>query len=246
MTSPIVEVRNLVKEFPNIVAVDDVSFKIHKGEVVVIIGPSGSGKSTLLRCLNRLVEPTSGDVFIEGEKITDPRVDIDKIRRDMGVVFQSFNLFLHLTVRKNITLPLTKVLGFTPEEARIRAEEVLTTVGLLEKANSYPGELSGGQQQRAAIARVLAMEPKIIMFDEPTSALDPELIGEVLKVMRRLAFELHYTLLVVTHEMHFAREVASRVIVLDNGKMIEEGAPEILDNPKTERLKKFLSKITSH
>ncbi|UYP46189.1 Trehalose/maltose import ATP-binding protein MalK [Candidatus Lokiarchaeum ossiferum] len=243
---PLLEVRNLTKKFKDFNAIKSpgVDLKIYSKEVIVIIGSSGSGKSTLLRCMNRLIEPTSGQVFFEGKEITLPDVNIDLVRKDIGMVFQSFNLFLHLTVRENIELPLKKVLNLDDDEIDKRINDVLNTVNLADKIDSYPGELSGGQQQRVAIARVLAMRSKLIFFDEPTSALDPELTGEVLEFMIRLVTEFHYTLVVVTHEIPFAKEVATRVIFMDEGEIIYRGTPdEVFDNPPNERLKKFLSKI---
>lgn len=243
---PLIEVSNVTKKFKDFYALREpgVSLKIWPKEVVVIIGSSGSGKSTLLRCMNRLIEPSSGKVFFEGVEITDPKIDIDDVRKNIGIVFQQFNLFMHLTVGDNIRLPLRKVLDLPDEEIEKRVMDVLETVNLTEKLENYPGELSGGQQQRVAIARVLAMRPKLIFFDEPTSALDPELTGEVLAVMKRLVTEFHYTLAVVTHEIPFAREVASRVVFMDEGEIIYRGSPgDVFDNPPNERLKKFLSKI---
>jgi polar amino acid transport system ATP-binding protein len=220
-----------------------INLKVYTGEVVVVIGPSGSGKSTFLRCLNRLTEPTKGDVYFEGVRITDPKMDMNKIRSEIGMVFQSFNLFLHLTAKKNIMLALTKVKGMEVEEAERRARGALDRVGLLNKADSFPGQLSGGQQQRVAIGRAVAMNPKLIMFDEPTSALDPELIGEVLDVMKSLASG-GMTMIVVTHEMGFAREVSDRVVFMDHGIVLEEGAPaEIFTNPTHERTKTFLRRL---
>lgn len=246
MNDPIIELRNITKRFGEFHAIKEpgVSLKIFPQEVVVIIGSSGSGKSTLLRCMNRLIEPSGGEIYFEGNLITDPTVNIDKVRRNIGMVFQQFNLFMHLTVGENIRLPLRKVLGLSGREVEIRTLEVLETVNLSEKLNSYPGELSGGQQQRVAIARVLAMRPKLIFFDEPTSALDPELTGEVLDVMKRLVREFHYTLVVVTHEIPFAKEVGTRVIFMDEGEIIYRGPPqEVFENPPNDRLRQFLSKI---
>ncbi len=243
LTVSIIEVKNLTKKFGTLVALDNISLKVMPKEVVAIIGSSGSGKSTLLRCMNRLIEPTSGQVFFEGEEITTPDANIDEIRKEIGIVFQQFNLFMHLTVEKNIKLPLTKVLKLSDEEADKRVGSVLETVNLSDKFHSYPGELSGGQQQRVAIARVLAMRPKLIFFDEPTSALDPELTGEVLEVMKRLVTEFHYTLVVVTHEIPFAKEVASRVIFMDEAKILYDGSPDALENPPDGRLSQFLAKI---
>jgi polar amino acid transport system ATP-binding protein len=253
--TPLIEVRNLSKVFSTregkFTALEDINLSIKQGEVVAIIGSSGSGKSTLLRCMNRLIEPTTGQIFFDGKEIfsSDYTVDVnmDKIRREIGIVFQQFNLFMHLVASENVRLPLKKVLNLSNEECDKRIDEVLTTVNLSEKAQSYPGELSGGQQQRVAIARVLAMRPKLIFFDEPTSALDPELTGEVLSVMKRLVTDFHYTLVVVTHEIPFAKEVASRVIFMDEARIIYDGADvkETLENPPNERLQKFLSKILS-
>lgn len=220
-----------------------VNLSVYKGEVVVIIGPSGSGKSTFLRCLNRLTEPTKGEVYFEGVKITGTDVDMNVIRAEIGMVFQGFNLFLHLTAKKNIMLALTKVKGMEAGEADKKSMEALERVGLANKADTYPGQLSGGQQQRVAIARAVAMNPKLIMFDEPTSALDPELIGEVLDVMNSLA-KGGMTMIVVTHEMGFAREVSDRVVFMDHGIVLEEGAPaEIFTNPTHERTKTFLKRL---
>jgi ABC-type polar amino acid transport system ATPase subunit len=220
-----------------------ISIKIMPSNVVVIIGPSGSGKSTLLRCLNRLNEPSSGKVFFESYDITDSGIDINLIRTQMNMVFQSFNLFMHLTARKNVSLALRKVKKMSAEEADKRAMEALIKVGLEDKADAYPGQLSGGQQQRVAIARALAMEPKVILFDEPTSALDPELIGEVLDVMKRLAQE-GMTMVVVTHEMGFARDMADWVFFMDDGLIVEQGPPEeIFVRPTQERTKLFLKRI---
>lgn len=246
LNEPIIEVHNLTKKFHDFYAIKSpgVNLKIYPKDVLAIIGSSGSGKSTLLRCMNRLTEPTSGEVFFEGIEITKHGVDIDEIRKNIGMVFQQFNLFLHLTVGDNIRLPLKKVLNLEPEEIEKRVKDVLETVNLLEKIDNYPGELSGGQQQRVAIARVLAMRPKLIFFDEPTSALDPELTGEVLQVMKKLVTDFHYTLVVVTHELAFAKEVSTRAIFMDEGEIIYQGSPkEVFDNPPNERLKQFLSKI---
>ena len=243
---PLIELRNLTKKFKDFEAIKQpgISLKIMPKEVLVIIGSSGSGKSTLLRCMNRLIEPTSGQVFFDGVEITDPDINIDDVRKNIGMVFQQFNLFLHLTVRDNIALPLRKVLKLTEDDIESRVKKDLEAVNLYDKIDSYPGELSGGQQQRVAIARVLAMRPKLIFFDEPTSALDPELTGEVLAVMKRLVTEFHYTLVVVTHEIPFAKEVATRVIFMDEGEIIYRGPPgDVFENPSNERLKKFLSKI---
>ncbi len=247
MNKKLIEARNIIKQFHSTLALDNVSIDVNLGETLVIIGSSGSGKSTLLRCLNRLIDPTSGDVFFDGERITGPGVNIDDIRKRIGIVFQQFNLFMHLTVERNIMLPLIKVLKLNPAEAHKRTLEALETVNLSEKLKAFPGELSGGQQQRVAIARVLAMNPELILFDEPTSALDPELTGEVIDTMKKLVRELNYTLVVVTHEMGFAKEVAHRIIYMDKGKIVFEGPPEVVFSPDVpnERLKKFLTTIIS-
>ena len=247
MDKKIIEAKNITKQFHSTLALDDVSIDVGFGETVVIIGSSGSGKSTLLRCINRLIEPTQGEIIIDGLKITGPGINIDDVRKNIGIVFQQFNLFMHLTVERNIMLPLKKVLKLSNEEAYKRTVEALETVNLAEKIKAYPGELSGGQQQRVAIARVLAMRPKLILFDEPTSALDPELTGEVIETMKRLVKEFHYTLVVVTHEMGFAKEVAHRIIYMDQGKIVFEGPPEVVFSPDVpnERLQKFLSSIVS-
>ncbi|MGI6227466.1 MAG: amino acid ABC transporter ATP-binding protein [Peptococcales bacterium] len=236
-------VNNLVKNFGNLQVLKGISEKIKPQEVVCIIGPSGSGKSTFLRCLNLLETPTSGEIIIDGVSVTDPKNDINKIREDVGMVFQRFNLFPHMTALQNITLAPMKVRGLSQKEAEERAHNLLTKVGLTDKANVYPDSLSGGQQQRVAIARALAMHPKIMLFDEPTSALDPEMVGEVLAVMKDLARE-GMTMVVVTHEMGFAREVGDRVLFIDEGIIVEQGTPEkIFSNAQNERTKAFLSKI---
>lgn len=238
-----ISVKNLVKSYGDHVVLDGVSEHIEKGEKVVVIGPSGSGKSTFLRCLNLLEEPTSGNIIFEGQDITDPKVDIDMVRRKMGMVFQQFNLFPHLTILENITLAPVMLKKMTKDQAKEKAMELLKRVGLEEKAEAYPVQLSGGQKQRVAIARALAMNPEIMLFDEPTSALDPEMVGEVLDVMKDLA-ESGMTMVIVTHEMGFAREVASRVIFMDQGIIMENGTPEeVFTNPKNERTKLFLSKV---
>ena len=244
---PIIEVKNLKKLFHDFVALDDISLSVFPKEVVVIIGSSGSGKSTLLRCINRLIDPSEGNVYIDGVDITSPDLNIDEVRKNIGIVFQQFNLFMHLTVEKNIELPLKKVLKLPDQEAKKRITEVLEIVNLTEKRTAFPGQLSGGQQQRVAIARVLAMHPKLILLDEPTSALDPELTGEVIDTMKRLVTEFHYTLVVVTHEMGFAREVADRIIYMDEGKILYEGPPEKVfsDDHGNERLSRFLKSIVS-
>ncbi|MDI3481908.1 MAG: arginine/lysine/histidine transport system ATP-binding protein [Tepidanaerobacteraceae bacterium] len=238
-----IEVRNLYKNFGRLEVLKGINNKVEKGEVVVIIGPSGSGKSTFLRCLNLLEEPTRGEVYIEGKNLMDPRTDVNKLRQDVGMVFQHFNLFPHKNVIENITLAPIKVRGESPQQARERAMQLLNRVGLADKADSFPSQLSGGQKQRVAIARALAMNPKIMLFDEPTSALDPEMIKEVLDVMKDLARE-GMTMVVVTHEMGFAREVGDRVIFMDEGRILEEGTPEdIYNRPQNPRTKDFLSKI---
>jgi polar amino acid transport system ATP-binding protein len=238
-----IKVSGLKKHFGDLEVLKGIDQHIKKGEKVVVIGPSGSGKSTFLRCLNLLETPTEGEIFIEGECITDPKTNVNKIREKMGMVFQQFNLFPHLKIIDNITLAPTLVKKKSKEEAEARARELLRKVGLEDKADAYPAQLSGGQQQRIAIARALAMEPDIMLFDEPTSALDPEMVGEVLAVMKDLA-DGGMTMVVVTHEMGFAREVASRVLFMDGGYIQEEGTPdELFSNPKNERTKAFLSKV---
>lgn len=236
-------VNNLYKCFGETQVLKGIDEHIKKGEVLVLIGPSGSGKSTFLRCLNLLEKPTSGEITFEEKSITNKECDINKIREKMGMVFQQFNLFPHKTVLENITMAPIKVKKISKEKAIEKAMELLAKVGLSDKANSYPSSLSGGQKQRIAIARALAMEPDVILFDEPTSALDPEMVGEVLNVMKQLAKD-GMTMVVVTHEMGFAKEVGSRIIFMDNGKIIEKGAPnEIFFNPKNSRTREFLSKI---
>lgn len=241
----IISVKDLVKEYNNgeVVALNHCNLDIKKGEVVAIIGPSGSGKSTILRSLNLLEEPTSGEIYFEGVNLASKEVDINVHRQKMGMVFQHFNLFPHKTVLQNITMaPITLKLK-SPEEAKKQAEKLLERVGLAEKADEYPNMLSGGQKQRIAIVRSLAMDPEVMLFDEPTSALDPEMVGEVLDVMKELANE-GMTMAVVTHEMGFAREVADRVLFMDSGSIVEEGTPEeIFDHPKEERTKSFLAKV---
>lgn len=236
-------VKDLHKSFGDNEVLKGIDENIEKGEVVCVIGPSGSGKSTFLRCLNLLEEPTSGEVYLDDEKINDPNVDINKVRQRLGMVFQNFNLFPHKTVTENITMAPINVLKMSQADAVKRAHELLEMVGLADKADEYPKSLSGGQQQRVAIARALAMEPEAMLFDEPTSALDPEMVGDVLEVMKNLAAE-GMTMVIVTHEMGFAREVADRVAFMDGGYLVEEGTPEeIFDNPKEERVKDFLSKV---
>ena len=242
-TDVLIKVEGLKKHFGNLKALDGVSMDIQKGDVAVVIGPSGSGKSTFLRCLNLLEVPTEGTIYFEGVDITDPKCDINKHRQKMGMVFQQFNLFPHMTIMKNLTLAPMKLLKLSKEEAEKRAMELLARVGLADRANSYPSQLSGGQKQRIAIVRALCMNPDVMLFDEPTSALDPEMVGEVLDVMKSLARE-GMTMVVVTHEMGFAREVATRVVFMDEGKIIEENSPsELFSNPKSDRLKSFLAKI---
>ena len=238
-----IDVKNLSKSFDGLQVLNDISEHIYPGEKVVILGPSGSGKSTFLRSLNLLEIPTAGQIFFDGVEVTDPKVNIDEVRRKMGMVFQHFNLFPNLTFRKNITLAPGRTGLMTQEEADKTAMQLLKRVGLEEKADAYPGQLSGGQKQRIAIVRALAMNPKVILFDEPTSALDPEMVGEVLEVMKELASE-GMTMVVVTHEMGFAREVASRILFMDNGHIVEQGTPEeVFDHPKHPRLQEFLSKV---
>ncbi len=239
----ILEIKDLGKSFKELQVLKSIDLNVKKGDVVAIIGPSGSGKSTMLRCVNRLEEPTKGEILFHGENILDKKVDINKMRMRIGMVFQQFNLFPHLTVRRNITIGMTKLLGISDEEANATAEKLLVMVGLRDKADVYPSSLSGGQKQRIAIARALAMNPEIILFDEPTSALDPEMVGEVLQVMKDLA-KTGITMLVVTHEMGFAREVASKVIFLDDGYVLMEGTPEeVFGNAEHERVRAFLDKV---
>ena len=238
-----IRVNNLHKSFGKNDVLKGIDEHIKKGEVVVVIGPSGSGKSTFLRCLNLLEEPTSGKIIFEDNDITDKKVDINKIREKMGMVFQQFNLFPHKTVLENLTIAPIKVKGISKAQAEKKAMELLDRVGLSNKAKSYPSSLSGGQKQRIAIARALAMEPDVMLFDEPTSALDPEMVGEVLNVMKDLAKE-GMTMVVVTHEMGFAKEVGDRIIFMDNGNIVEQGTPEeIFSNPKNPRTIDFLSKV---
>ncbi len=238
-----IEVRNLHKSFGPLEVLRGINCTIAAREVVVVIGPSGSGKSTFLRCLNLLERPTKGEVIIDGISLTDPRTDINAVRQEVGMVFQRFNLFPHKTVLENITLAPIKVRRLPAARAEQQALELLTRVGLRDKADSYPEQLSGGQQQRVAIARALAMQPKVMLFDEPTSALDPEMVGEVLAVMKDLARE-GMTMVVVTHEMGFAREVGDRVLFMDEGLIVEEGTPDqIFNNCRNPRTKSFLSKI---
>ena len=243
MTSSKIHVENLKKSFGQLEVLKDINIDINEGEVVVVIGPSGSGKSTFLRCLNRLEEITAGTVIVNGENISDKKININKARENIGMVFQHFNLFPNMTVLGNIMLAPVELKKMTKEEARETGLKLLARVGLEEKADAYPQQLSGGQKQRVAIARALAMNPSIMLFDEPTSALDPEMVGEVLAVMQELA-KGGMTMVVVTHEMGFAREVADRIIFMDGGYIIEEGTPEeVLKNPKQERTKAFLEKV---
>ena len=239
----LIKVEGLEKSFGANAVLKGISTEIKRGEVVCIIGASGSGKSTFLRCLNLLEEPTGGNIFFNGVDITDPKTDINLHRQKMGMVFQQFNLFPHMTVLNNMTIAPIKVLGVSKEEVEDRAMKLLERVGLADRANSYPSQLSGGQKQRVAIVRALCMQPDVMLFDEPTSALDPEMVGEVLDVMKQLAKE-GMTMAVVTHEMGFAREVADRVFFIDEGVITEEGSPEeIFGNPKSARLQDFLSKV---
>ncbi len=239
----LISVKNLSKHFDDLHALNGVSIDIYKGDVVFVVGPSGSGKSTFLRCLNRLEEPTSGTILFEDIDITDKKTNINLHRERMGMVFQQFNLFPHMTVLKNLILGPTKLQGKSKEEATKEAMELLERVGLADRANAYPNQLSGGQKQRIAIVRALCMKPDVMLFDEPTSALDPEMVGEVLEVMRDLAKE-NMTMVVVTHEIAFAKEIANRVIFMADGQIEEEGnAKDFFDNPKSERLKNFLAKV---
>ncbi|MBE6538806.1 MAG: amino acid ABC transporter ATP-binding protein [Ruminococcaceae bacterium] len=239
----LIEVKKLTKAFGSLVVLEDIDLDIHKGEVVCIIGPSGGGKSTLLRCLNLLEEPTDGQIFFDGIDITDKKTNINKLRQKIGMVFQQFNLFPHMSVMKNITIAPMKLLGMGKDEAEEKAKELLDRVGLLDKANSYPNQLSGGQKQRIAIVRALMMRPEVMLFDEPTSALDPEMVGEVLEVMKSLAKE-GMTMAVVTHEMGFAREVADRILFVCDKGIAEQGTPEeIFGNPQNPRTKQFLQSV---
>ncbi|HWQ30765.1 MAG TPA: amino acid ABC transporter ATP-binding protein [Negativicutes bacterium] len=241
-----IQVSNLQKNFNKLHVLKGIDIDIEQGEVVVVIGPSGSGKSTFLRCLNLLEEPTGGEVIFEGTSITDRKKDINKLREKMGMVFQQFNLFPHMTVLENITLAPRKVKKLSKEAAEEIAFTLLKRIGLEDKANAYPNQLSGGQKQRIAIARALAMSPDVMLFDEPTSALDPEMVGEVLDVMKKLAAE-GMTMVVVTHEMGFAKEVGSRVLFMDEGRIVEEGKPEeIFSNPRNARTQDFLGKVLNY
>lgn len=242
-TDVLIKVQDLHKSFGDVQVLNGIDTEITKGEVVVVIGPSGSGKSTFLRCLNLLEQPTGGHIFFEGHDITDPKMNIDKHRQKMGMVFQHFNLFPHMTILKNLTVAPMKLLKLSEAEATERAMNLLGRVGLADRANAYPSQLSGGQKQRIAIVRALCMEPDVMLFDEPTSALDPEMVGEVLNVMKSLALE-GMTMVVVTHEMGFAKEVGSRIVFIDGGKIVEENPPEeFFAHPKNPRLQEFLGKI---
>lgn len=242
-TNTVIQVKNLHKSFEDKEVLNGITEHVDKGEVVVVIGPSGSGKSTFLRCLNLLENPNSGDVIIDGVKINKKGVDVNVVRQKMGMVFQQFNLFPHLTILQNITLAPVKLKKLSEEEAEKKAIALLNKVGLADRANDYPSQLSGGQKQRVAIVRALEMDPEIMLFDEPTSALDPEMVGEVLDVMKELA-EAGMTMVVVTHEMGFAREVGTRLLFIDGGVVAESGKPkEVFANPQNERTKQFLSKV---
>ena len=243
MNDVIFEIKDLVKEYPALRALDGVNTEIKRGEVVFVVGPSGSGKSTFLRCLNLLETPTSGKIFFKGEDITDSKHDIDKFRQQVGMVFQHFNLFNNLTIRKNITLAPMRTHRANAKEAKETADKLLKRIGLYEKRHAYPGQLSGGQKQRIAIIRALAMNPDVLLFDEPTSALDPEMVGEVLSLMKELAQD-GMTMVVVTHEIGFAAEVADRVIFMDHGQIVVSGTPEeVIKNSDTPRVKEFFSKV---
>jgi polar amino acid transport system ATP-binding protein len=239
-SEPIVSIEGLRKSFGNVEVLSGVDLKVGKGEAVVIVGSSGSGKSTCLRCINRLEEPTAGTIRLSGQMVTGPKVDLDRLRRGIGMVFQGIHLYPHKTALGNVSLALRKVVGLGKEEAEAKARHHLEVVGLANKADAYPAELSGGQQQRVGIARAMALEPQVMLFDEPTSALDPELVGEVLNVMIRTK-EMGMTMIVVTHEMKFARDVADRVVFMDNGAILAEGTPqEILVNPQHQRIRDFV------
>ena len=242
-TKPIIEVKDLKKSFGTLQVLKGINTEVQKGEVVVVIGPSGSGKSTFLRCLNLLETPTAGSIYVDGAEITDPKCDINLHRQKMGMVFQHFNLFNNMTILRNMTLAPVKLLHKSQEEADAQALKLLQRVGLGDRGNAYPAQLSGGQKQRVAIVRALMMEPEVMLFDEPTSALDPEMVGEVLEVMKELAHD-GMTMVVVTHEMGFAREVGSRVLFMADGKLVEQGTPEqIFEHPQNPRLQDFLGKV---
>ena len=243
MSETVFEIKDLVKEYPGVTTIDHVSSSIKKGEAVFIVGPSGSGKSTFLRSLNLLENPTSGEILFKGKSITGRHVNINKFRQQVGMVFQHFNLFPHLTIQQNITLAPVLTGKLSKSQAREKADMLLKRIGLADKSNVYPNQLSGGQKQRVAIVRALAMNPDVLLFDEPTSALDPEMVGEVLSLMKDLAGE-GMTMVVVTHEIGFAAEVASRIIFMDKGKIIEEGTPdEVISNSSNERVREFFSKV---
>jgi len=241
-----IEMKNVQKHYDDFQALIDINFNVKKGEIVVVCGPSGSGKSTLIRCINKLEDITSGKITVNGQDLDDKKTNINRVRQQAGMVFQHFNLFPHKTILENITIGPIQVKKVSKEKANIKGMELLEKVKIPQQANKYPMELSGGQQQRVAIARTLAMEPEVILFDEPTSALDPEMIGEVLDVMKSLADE-NYTIVCVTHEMGFAKEVADRIVFMADGMILEEGTPkEFFTNPKTQRAKEFLSEILNH
>lgn len=240
---PLIQVQNLGKSFGDIHVLKGINVNIYKGDVVFVVGPSGSGKSTFLRCLNLLEEPTQGQIYFEGTDITDPKTDIDKHRQKMGMVFQQFNLFPHMDIMKNLTIAPMKLQGKSAQEAEAEAMTLLERVGLADRAHAYPSQLSGGQKQRIAIVRALCMKPDVMLFDEPTSALDPEMVGEVLQLMKELADD-GMTMVVVTHEMGFAREVGTRVLFMDGGNIAEQNNPkDFFENPKNPRLQEFLSKV---
>ena len=246
MSENIIEMKNIQKYYGDFHALTDVNFSVKKGEIVVVCGPSGSGKSTMIRCINKLEDISSGDILVNGSNLNDKKTNINKVRQQAGMVFQHFNLFPHKTILENITIGPIQVKKMSKKEADEKAMALLEKVKIPHQASKYPGELSGGQQQRVAIARTLAMEPEIILFDEPTSALDPEMIGEVLDVMKSLAKE-NYTIVCVTHEMGFAKEVADRVVFMAEGMILEENTPDqFFNNPKMERTKQFLSEILNH
>ncbi|DAB32258.1 MAG TPA: polar amino acid ABC transporter ATP-binding protein [Sulfurospirillum sp. UBA11407] len=246
MEQPIINMKNVDKYYGDFHVLKNINFSVKKGEIVVVCGPSGSGKSTLIRCINRLEEIDSGDIVVDGKDIYDKKENLNQLRAETGMLFQHFNLFPHLTILENITIAQNKVKGISKHDANETSLKLLEKVGLAHKAEGYPSELSGGQKQRVAIARTLAMKPKIILFDEPTSALDPEMIGGVLDVMRELAHE-NYTIVCVTHEMGFAKEVSNRVVFMDHGEILEEASPEeFFTNPKTERAQKFLQEVLVH